>query len=297
MFYHQSFEGKKKNFHPHLVLQPNKLDTTSLQIKGQINIVALGGSTTEFSNSKGVGWPSMVNEAFSDSVVFHNQGKGWYTTLHSLINYQTNIRQYKPDAILIMHGINDLLSSSDFSYFSRGTFQEDYGHFYGPAIRIMDHKDITVDNFKTLSRLWFHKKRKEVNNSNFKGLKTFERNLNTLIDIATIDSSKVVLLTQPTIYKKNMSPEEKDALFMLKYEALNDTMRWGLETAIQGMEVYNETVRKIAKDRNILLIDLEKKIPKTLDYFYDDCHYNDIAYPVIAKEISSELLKLSLFKK
>ncbi|WP_332910246.1 hypothetical protein [Algoriphagus boritolerans] len=30
----------------------------------------------------------------------------------------------------------------------------------------------------------------------------------------------------------------------------------------------------IAEEQNIAVLDLEKEIPKTSDYFYDDCHFN-----------------------
>ena len=52
---------------------------------------------------------------------------------------------------------------------------------------------------------------------------------------------------------------------------------------------YNRKVRKIAAQRNLLLIDLEKQVPKTLDYFWDDVHYSQKTYDLIANYIVDEM--------
>ncbi|MCB0334179.1 MAG: SGNH/GDSL hydrolase family protein, partial [Bdellovibrionales bacterium] len=133
-FYHKRFTRKLEGYHSILQLSPPAYEPRAVEGK---KIFCLGGSTTAWADSQGQDWPSRVQSKLreqtrEESVQIYNLGKEWYTTLHSLINYETNLRTHKPDMIIVMHGVNDLLMNADFSYFSTGAFREDYVHFLGP---------------------------------------------------------------------------------------------------------------------------------------------------------------------
>ena len=58
-----------------------------------------------------------------------------FTSKHSLINYTTNLRDWSPHIVIIMHGINDLYRFIFRPLSSQESHTIDYGHiFYGPAI-------------------------------------------------------------------------------------------------------------------------------------------------------------------
>lgn len=278
-------------YHPYLQLNPVLPDG---QIrKDNFNIICLGGSTTEFKDSKKRGWPDRVQELLVDrtkkeNIRVYNLGRQWYTTLHTLINYETNIRVVKPDVMIVMHGINDFYHNADFSYSSHGSFRDDYGHFYGPVdILITGHSFIKA----ILDRIdfWYYKPREVVDQRSFPGLVPFERNLNSLIDLAEIDNVKILLMTQPNIYKEKMSEEELNHINMFNKGAFGPDKMWSPATAVRGMDLYNESIREIAKERNIPLIDLEKEIPKSLEFFYDEVHYRDKTFDIIAEYVAGEL--------
>jgi hypothetical protein len=135
--YHRSM-GKRHNqdqVHPFLQLAPVVEGAGLDQASDSFRIFCLGGSTTEFADSSGRDWPSRVEENLrkrlgrSDIRVL-NCGRQWYTTLHMLILYESSLRQYRPDAIVLMETINDLLVNA--FALQRRPFQFDYGHFYGP---------------------------------------------------------------------------------------------------------------------------------------------------------------------
>ena len=42
-----------------------------------------------------------------------------------------------------------------------------------------------------------------------------------------------------------------------------------------ALEHYNNIIRKLSIEYSIPLFDLEKEIPGTLQYFYDDVHFNN----------------------
>src|SRR4029078_13371531 len=42
----------------------------------------------------------------------------------------------------------------------------------------------------------------------------------------------------------------------------------------ETLESFNNVMRNRAQSSSVPLLDLPKEIPKTRDYFYDDCHFN-----------------------
>ncbi len=283
-------------FHPYLQLMPpeNLIDKTEKQFK----VFCLGGSTTEFPDSKGVGWPQYAQESlktkYNKQTKIYNFGRQWYTTQHTLINYNANLRSYGPKVIMTMDGVNDLLQNADFSYFSTGNFREDYGHFWGPETRLVSQPTLASAAAQSWRLFWYYPKRQVIDTENFPGLVSFRRNLKTLIDMARVDGTEVILLTQPFLMKDNMSETEIAALTMVNREAIGARKKWSVKTAKSGMEQYSQAVREIAKRENVKLLDLEKVVPKTLEYLRDDVHYTDKAFIIISEYVAEALNSLPL---
>jgi lysophospholipase L1-like esterase len=270
---------------------PSDVDTN------YFNIFCLGGSTTEFRDSRGRDWPGLtqklIREKYNiDSIRFYNLGKQWYTTQHTLINYIQNLRKFKPDVIIVMHNINDLLINADFSRFSNGNFREDYGHFLGPEALMIKYGSLAEFIFNNLKLLWYGPEPVDIKTDKFPGLVSFRNNLKTLTELARNSDTKIIFMTQPNIYKQKMNSEELQSLNMLNREAIGDGIRWTYETALSGIKKYNDTIRELSNELNVPLVDLEKVVPKSLDYFYDDVHYTDKTYDLISSYLSDELLKV-----
>ena len=133
----------------------------------------------------------------------------------------------------------------------------------------------------------------EIDTTEFSGLKAFERNLNILITLAQEDRTKIILMTQPNIYKDQMTEQEIGTLGMLNGEAVGNGKRWTYKTALSGFRQYNDKIRKIASTRvGVYLIDLELIVPKSLEFFTDDVHYNSKTHDLISPFISEELKKI-----
>lgn len=256
-------------------------------------IFFLGGSTTEWQDSTGIDWPSRVERILNvnnpAAYEAHNLGKQWYTSLHSLINYQVNLQQYKPDVIVVMHAINDLTQNADFSYYSVGEFREDYGHFLGPLVNIVRYRNVLSSIGLRLRRLWNYSERETINTESFPGLVPFRRNLTTLVRAAQGQGTKVILMTQPHMLRPGLSSVESERMTMVHHEAVGPTKMWSLETATSGMRQYNETTRKLARELQVPLVDLEFVLPQTLEYFSDEVHYEDRSYPILADLIARSL--------
>ncbi|HAP35770.1 MAG TPA: hypothetical protein DCQ28_07440 [Bacteroidetes bacterium] len=292
--YQDWFDRNRNKYHPYLQLVPQEYHLRSDSSSQVIRIFCLGGSTTELADSKGKDWESRVetilkNEYGITNVEVYNLGREWYTTLHTLINYETNLRQHKPSVILIMQSLNDLLHNADFSVFSHDTFREDYGHFYGPVNRIIQHGSLLDKMNSIVAGLWYAYPKEVITTDIFPGIVSYERNLKTIIELAKNDSTKIILMTEPSLFKSVMSTDEISVLGMLKVEAINEHKVWSLQTATNGMQQYNSMMKTIAKNHNLPLIDLDSVVPKSLTYFRDDVHYTDTTFSLIAPFIAHEL--------
>ncbi|MEI6126676.1 MAG: hypothetical protein WCQ99_09020, partial [Pseudomonadota bacterium] len=99
------------------------------------------------------------------------------------------------------------MDGADFSYFSFGSFRKDYGYFYGPVYRLINRPSVLQTLYMLFRSMWHYQSREIINTDVFPGVAPFERNLHTLIDLARIDGTAVVLMTQPNLYKNSMTPD------------------------------------------------------------------------------------------
>ncbi|MDP2363132.1 MAG: SGNH/GDSL hydrolase family protein [Ignavibacteria bacterium] len=291
-FYRNNLAVNTDEFHPYLQINPPSVKNIESE---KFNIFCLGGSTTEFEDESGRDWPGLVQKDLNKELPYkdvrlYNFGKQWYSSQHILINYTLNLKQYKPDVIIVMENINDLLHNADFSWLSSGKYRDDYGHFLGPLARLVKYKSFIEFMKQTIKRSWYNDNYIEITTDYFPGIKAFERNLNTLISLSKEDGTKIILMTQPNIYKESMSTKELSKLTMLNVEAIGNGKKWTYRTALNGFRQYNEKIRKIAlTNEDVSLIDLEKIVPKNLEYLIDDVHYNSKTHDLIAQFLSAEL--------
>jgi len=294
MIYHEyrSTMGPVHGFHPYMQLTPPDVPEMDDQ---NVHILCLGGPATASTDSQGRGWPERVEALLSrrlnrKDIRVYNLGNPWYTSQHSLIFYETSLRDCHPDAVLIMHTMNDLLHNADFSYFSQGPFQKDYGHFNGPLHGFVQPKGFFSFMSWMIKSLWYHSPRDTIITSDFPGLVSFKQNLNSLADLAEIDDVPVIFITQPSLFKENMSEAELEALTLLPFKAIGPRKQWHVMTAVYGFRKYRQAILDVAEERHIPCLDLDPQIPKTLEYFRDEVHYTEPALDKIAEAVTQSLI-------
>lgn len=123
-------------------------------------------------------------------------------------------------------------------------------------------------------------------------LAEYERNLNTIVDEALKRKVRIILVTQPSLYKEKMSQDERDLLWL----GGNGNLRSGTETGfysaealMRGMKMYNSVILKICRERQVDCIDAAVKIPKSNAALYDGVHFNENGARLVAGLISDYL--------
>ena len=237
-------------------------------------VMALGGSTTwgtGVSNTSRT-YPAQLERILNNRLenrTFEviNGGVGGYSSAESLINLQYRGLDHDLDAIILYNAYNDLkvnylegCENGDYSCWRQQTGETSdkplwyYSRFF----------KFIVSNFSDTET---HRH----DNITEKGLNSYERNVRSIVGIARENDVDVILSTMDHIVTQEnveQSPERFEAvrgfLPRLSYK--------GMRT---GMDVYNERLEQIAREKDVVLVDNQRLIPSTFEYHTDHVHFTD----------------------
>ncbi len=241
-------------------------------------IFCIGASTTAY------GYPekldSILNEKRPGEYEVLNAALPWYTTAHSLINFELNLLHYEPDEIVINHAWNDELARE------AGEYKFDYSHILKPYetkskwdrylvrwsvnYRYLKYNLMDVSEFNYLDDAIVHKRVNEKNYLDLSELTSYHRNIKTMIAIAKSYGIKVHLVTMPT-YKN-------EEILLGKYR--------------KHIHQCNDELRSQAdQDTTISFIDLTQTFPEDSTVFIDIAHCTDYGKLLKAQLISEYILE------
>ena len=214
----------------------------------------------------------------------NNCGQGGYNSADIMIRLLLQVLDTKPDVIILYQGHADIRS-----YLSND-FKSDYSHsrynlseFYG---KLKFNTSIPKMPFSFLNFLighWFpynfgislvdliHKKEINLNANPQKGLETFKRNLQLIIDICNAKKIKLILSTYCHILHK----EVKNSLLHKKYAEV--------------MDKENQIIKELAEKNKSYFIDNEDLIPKNEEYFVDTIHFSHKGMEIIAENFANKI--------
>lgn len=249
-----------------------------------------------------------------------NAGVDGYTSEHSLIQYLFKIKDYDPDLIIIWQGVNDWYYSCK-SPLAYGEYKNDYSNFYGAAgdmVHDRFFKDSPVEfNFllmrlldeKISNNLYSDLTNKLKEKDKYKGvyanenlyefydldelpsLVAYERNMSSLVKILAQDQVPLILGNQASLYKENMTRDEKNVLFFGSYHCAQNGKYPTIASTKDGLNKFNDISRRIAEANQATFVDLDALIPKNLNYFTDDAHYTSLANVLIAEILYKKIIE------
>tara|TARA_B100001057_G_scaffold491664_1_gene582395 strand:- start:279 stop:1511 length:1233 start_codon:yes stop_codon:yes gene_type:complete len=214
----------------------------------------------------------------------NNCGQGGYNSADIMIRLLLQILDTKPDMIILYQGHADIRS-----YLSND-FKSDYSHsrynlseFYG---KLKFNTSIPKMPFSFLNFLighWFpynigislvdliHKKGIDLNANPNHGLKTFERNLQLIIDICNAKKIDLILST----YCHILHNKVKHSLLHKKYAEI--------------MDKENQIIKELAKKNKSYFIDNANLVPKDEKYFVDTIHFSHKGMENIAENFANKV--------
>ena len=276
-----------------------------------LTMAFLGGSTTEciyveeknrFAYRSG----HLLEEKLHLKINSLNGAKSGNDSLHSINILVNKLIPLKPDIVVMMHNINDLsVLLYDNSYWTDQQYRSPLlvkppnRKTLGKDIEEIFHltRDLTIPNlaraFKKFSA-WFgggkvdefaHIRGKKITINKPYLLGEFKMNQQTFVDICRARHITPVLMTMA-----NRLKDTPDAFI------LNTTMKQ-IEQA-QGIkygeykeifDLFNQAIREVGAQNQVLVIDLAKEIPQENTYLCDLVHYNDHGCRLAASVISENL--------
>jgi hypothetical protein len=252
-----------------------------------IRIATLGGSTTANEYPKLM--EGFLNKNFSSSqkqIEVLNFGTPFWMTAHSLVNFVLNVVDFQPDYAVIHHAWNDRKVRRPTSLY-RG----DYAHalkVFEPSSSLVDLVDRYLLRVSVIYRyirfrvgrpawtfighstLSFPPERTDLTNPD--ELKPYRRNLETMIDLATLRGIEIVLTTMP--------------------HSIDPQKQWFSHT--KHIDQCNEIIRDIARKygEKILFVDLDQLMTGQMEeVFRDVAHVTNTGRAFKAHQIGYAILK------
>ena len=103
---------------------------------------------------------------------------------------------------------------------------------------------------------------------------------------------RIIFLTQPTLWKtEGLTPRESEALVFGWVGRNPGDEFYAAEALARGMDRYNESTRRVCRERNVECIDLAATLKRDLSVFYDDDHFNLSGAEQVARLVAAQLLQ------
>jgi lysophospholipase L1-like esterase len=293
-------------FDPFLQSPPAWLGTDDWNAHG-CRILAAGGSTTANGTlAPADRYPRQLDRLLAQlrpeaqPHVF-NAGMAFWTVKHNLINYVTYTRRWRPDVVVFMEAINDLYRSFSPEEYAAGPYNPLLSHFYGASIRgarpATFLQQVFRDHLSVLGEKWYARDRFIETDwplSRYRSLAQFGPMLRALVHYVRSDGAEIVLMTQPSLLKPQMTPEERATLMFGRYSCIERTGWLTSEypssaSLLRAHDAFNATVRQVAAELDTPLIDLAAAIPRDLAHFTDDVHYTPRGAARIAQLVADRV--------
>jgi lysophospholipase L1-like esterase len=274
-----------------------------------LTILTVGGSTTEcFHVSDGKAWPDLLAQRLKEKfqpLWLNNAGLDGHSTFGHLVLMKDYIVQLKPKVVLFLVGINDR-ALADYGALDQESLKKPAADFLQAGIdtlaqysEIMNyavnlnryskahqgglvHANIDFARLKTLD-MPEDSLNSLVNNHKSQYLKPYARRLQELIEVARGHNIEPVFMTQPIIYGEIIDPVSGADLGRVDIGGINGKASWEI------MKLYNEVLRQVAAQNQVLLIDLATEMPKNSRYFYDTAHFTNEGCQLVAQIIDPHL--------
>lgn len=274
------------------------------------SIIAVGGSTTEcfYLNDTSCWTYLLANRLRSHypDVWINNAGYQGHSTFGNNILLNQFIKQLRPRYIMLMEGMNevnrtDLIQNESVS---RSAKQVSTWGWLKRNSRVVSAM-LNIQRYLLADRLKL--------TDNYADLRADERNYNRLspqycdsalldqqplvtaykermqeiIDTLIANNIKPILITQPMLFGEGTDDVSGADLGLYNVaNVYNGELVWDL------LEQYNDVTRLLAKENDLPVIDLARKLPKSSAYFYDICHFTPEGSREVSRIIAEDFINM-----
>lgn len=128
-------------------------------------------------------------------------------------------------------------------------------------------------------------------------LQDYAKNIREIVQLAKEKNVAVVFLTQPSIWRADLSNELINLLWLGRVgqnqENIGDDY-YSIGALSDGMELYNDRLLKLCGELDLNCLDLARHVPKDTSAFYDDAHFNEQGAERVAELVEEYLIEEGL---
>lgn len=276
-----------------------------------LTIVTVGGSTTEcWYLSDGGTWPALLGRELArnfDRVWVNNAGLDGHSTFGHLLLLQQRILPLKPKLALFLVGLNDMgrdgtrhevqmvrgIDTRSWELFVTSLARQSavvatlQNLERGLEARRMNlwHRQVDVTTApRRLERGEGKRAQSLLRTHRERYLPPFKERVQEIVRLCRSAGIEPVFLTQPALYGPFIDEETRVDLGTLWVKNdVSGTLGWKL------LEEYNEVVREVGRQSDILVVDLAARLPKNSRYYYDLLHFSNAGAAVVSRIVYADL--------
>ena len=305
--------------HPNRI---NEFSTNNLGLRGddlvrpkpddEWRIFTVGGSTMEciiLDDSRDLS--RVLQETLDDPdsgrrTRVYNAGKSGDRSYDHLAMTAHRLAHLEPDVIVVFAGTNDLfaglfatdylhleprqLTNRDLLKYLAGESQL-YRRLYAAARRFRrrtarEIQETIEFETNTAQKAELQRSFAPIDRPPRVDLDAYATNLKSIIAVARAAGARTVLMTQATTWNSTIDPDAAAWHWM----RLRQGGTYNERVMDAALESYNDVMRELAISENVELVDLARLLPKSLEFFYDDMHFNDAGARVTAEALAAQLV-------
>lgn len=298
-------------------------DWTVPKPRDTIRVLCIGASTTnQPTQSTPDTWSAILERrlqtefaASGARVEVAAYGGGGQRVFHRVVWCDENLARFEPDVVVTLEGINDLCFHGGPSYEYSGAdariaslraaqpasptpkrFVQAYSQIYKRlaalkrvlaarrALRSGGQFEWHSKNLPDLRAAYAAAPYVESLSRDPDPIREFSDGMMALLARLARSGACSVVLAQPTLWKETMSDEERAALWIY-VETPAGRVRPSTAWLAREMTRYNDAQRECAAREGAAFVSLDERIPKTLEIFFDDCHFTDAGNVAVAEAV------------
>lgn len=270
-----------------------------------LKILAVGGSTVEDNllNDADM-WTGRLEYRLGSGAWVGNMGRSGTDSRHHVLQLEKAITGLpRPDAILVLCGLNDMLYGAGAHADQPPPDDEAFGAI--PGRMTYDEPPGTFDLGDVIEA--YKQRRSAVEDEDWlrappnlgDALVAYNANLNRMVALAHRVPAHLVLVTQPAIWKPEMDAAELAHLYA---GGIGSPTRWGdprtrwytPDVLRHMLGLFNQAMRAVAAQRRVGLIDLANELEPEVAHYVDDFHFSKRGADRVAEIVAAGLKDLRI---
>lgn len=289
-------------------------------------LLVLGGSTTEcLYLDQEEAWPmqlqTLLSRHYGFPVRVGNAGKSGMTSLDHVLHMRHLLpRLDQVQTVLVLAGVNDLAMRLEQDDAFDPNPPENPDHAFSLVAPEASRPWQRTGWFRLCKRL-HAKKSEQVNRAliysiggdSYDGwrqrramasswrdtppdlepaLRSYEGDIVKMARMARDEGKRIIFLTQPALWRRDLSPEEERLLWFgwIGDRSMEGSGPYYTAGALRsGIDTYNARLLAVCNREQLECFDLAGRIPSTTAAFYDDVHFNENGSAMAARAILEHL--------